>query len=327
MMCLRVMPRLERENDTGGRFTLWTSCDSQRHDRVSEDTATSCDSVARSAGAERAASSVMGATPRPEGLVVAWGRAGFHTPVPSPPGVAPFQGSLREGVRTDGQAIERSASVAQLGGRWQTGQQPGAAVRSPHTAGAHGLIRVGAERRPPDRIRASFEAVGGFEPDPRPAPADPSRDRMRDGHRREYDALEDREPPSVHECCNGAFTDVGLYGCISLRVLIEIRFRSDAVPDLAVEQGLDPRQQGGSGRFRRAELADDTAIDRASERERRRLVLEGKIANVGRPGAPRVALGNLPRKPPGTGPGLAKEPGQREVSIAQIVQSVIERGV
>ena len=38
-----------------------------------------------------------------------------------------------------------------------------------------------------------------FEPDPRSAPADPSRDRMRDGHRREYDAREDRESLSSRE--------------------------------------------------------------------------------------------------------------------------------
>ena len=199
------------------------------------------------------------------------------------------------------------------------------------------MIRVRPEPRPPARITASVEAAGGteqpgmidetFEPDPRPAPADPSRDRMRDGHRREYDPLEDRESSSFRERCDGDLTDVGLYGCISLRDLNEIRFGADAVRGLAIQQGLDPRQQVGSGRLRRAELAHNTAIYRACERERRRLVREGKIANAGRPGAPRIALGSLRRKATGSGSGLAKEPDRREVPIAQIVQSVIERGV
>ena len=76
---------------------------------------------------------------------------------------APVQGSLREGDRTDGQAIDWRASVAQPGRRWQTGQQPSAGDRSLHTAGAHGLIHVRPEPRPPDRIAASVEAVGGTE--------------------------------------------------------------------------------------------------------------------------------------------------------------------
>ena len=59
-----------------------------------------------------------------------------------------------------------------------------------------------------------------------------------------------------------------------------------------------------------------------------RLVRDGKIPNAGRPGAPRIALKDLPRKvhvP--TEPRLADEPRRRDVSNAQIVQSIIERGI
>ena len=59
-----------------------------------------------------------------------------------------------------------------------------------------------------------------------------------------------------------------------------------------------------------------------------RLVRDGKIPNAGRPGAPRIALKDLPRKahaPPE--PRLAEEPRRRDVSNAQIVQSIIEKGI
>ncbi|MCY3547357.1 MAG: hypothetical protein OXH49_10805 [Gemmatimonadetes bacterium] len=59
-----------------------------------------------------------------------------------------------------------------------------------------------------------------------------------------------------------------------------------------------------------------------------RLVRDGKIPNAGRPGAPRIALKDLPRKAhvPAE-PRLADEPRRRDVSNAQIVQSIIERGI
>ena len=75
----RVMPPLGCENDTGGRFTVWPSCDSQRNDRVSEDAAASYASAPRPDVAGRAATAVMGATPPADALVVAWDRACFHT--------------------------------------------------------------------------------------------------------------------------------------------------------------------------------------------------------------------------------------------------------
>ncbi|MYC52974.1 MAG: hypothetical protein F4X47_11730 [Gammaproteobacteria bacterium] len=59
-----------------------------------------------------------------------------------------------------------------------------------------------------------------------------------------------------------------------------------------------------------------------------RLVRDGKIPNAGRPGAPRIALKDLPRKAhvPAE-PRLADEPRRRDVSNAQIVQSIIEKGI
>ena len=57
-----------------------------------------------------------------------------------------------------------------------------------------------------------------------------------------------------------------------------------------------------------------------------RLVREGKIPNAGRPGAPGIARRHLPRKAGAAKSRLAAKPPLREVSTAQIVQSVIERG-
>ena len=59
-----------------------------------------------------------------------------------------------------------------------------------------------------------------------------------------------------------------------------------------------------------------------------RLVRDGRIPNAGRPGAPRIARSILPRKTqaPAT-PLLVNELRPRQVSNAQIVQSIIERGI
>ena len=57
-----------------------------------------------------------------------------------------------------------------------------------------------------------------------------------------------------------------------------------------------------------------------------RLVRDGKIPNAGRPNAPRIARRHLPRKAPAEAP-LAEEPGPRERSNTQIVQSIIQRGM
>ena len=57
-----------------------------------------------------------------------------------------------------------------------------------------------------------------------------------------------------------------------------------------------------------------------------RLVRDGKIPNTGRPGAPRIARSHLPRKAPAE-PRLVNELRPRQVSNAQIVQSIIEGGI
>ncbi len=59
-----------------------------------------------------------------------------------------------------------------------------------------------------------------------------------------------------------------------------------------------------------------------------RLVRDGKIPNAGRPGAPRIARRDLPRKAhiPAE-PRLAEKRRSGDVSNAQIVQSIIEKGI
>ena len=52
-----------------------------------------------------------------------------------------------------------------------------------------------------------------------------------------------------------------------------------------------------------------------------RLVREGKIPNAGRPGAPRIAPGDLPIRT-----GVVSRPGTRELSPTQIVRSAINAG-
>ena len=59
-----------------------------------------------------------------------------------------------------------------------------------------------------------------------------------------------------------------------------------------------------------------------------RLVRDGKIPNAGRPGAPRIALKDLPRKAHAQPePPLADKSRRSDVSNAQIVQSIIQRGI
>ena len=59
-----------------------------------------------------------------------------------------------------------------------------------------------------------------------------------------------------------------------------------------------------------------------------RLVRDGKIPNAGRPGAPRIARRDLPRKAHAPAePRLAEKRRSSEVSNAQIVQSIIEKGL
>ena len=59
-----------------------------------------------------------------------------------------------------------------------------------------------------------------------------------------------------------------------------------------------------------------------------RLVRESKIPNAGRPGAPRIARVDLPRKAAAPAePRLAEATQPSDVSNAQIVQSIITRGI
>ena len=59
-----------------------------------------------------------------------------------------------------------------------------------------------------------------------------------------------------------------------------------------------------------------------------RLVRDGMIPNAGRPGAPRIARAHLPRKAQAQAePPLAAKPRRSDVSNAQIVQSIIQRGI
>ena len=61
-----------------------------------------------------------------------------------------------------------------------------------------------------------------------------------------------------------------------------------------------------------------------------RLVRDGRIPNAGRPGAPRIARAHLPRKamaPVPDDPPLVKKPPKGEIANAQIVQSIIRRGI
>ena len=61
--------------------------------------------------------------------------------------------------------------------------------------------------------------------DPRPAaPQSRTTYRMRDGHRREYDASRDRGSTSFRERCRGALADIGIYGAVSYRDLAEAHF-------------------------------------------------------------------------------------------------------
>ena len=63
------------------------------------------------------------------------------------------------------------------------------------------------------------------EPDPRPAaPPSRNRQRMRKGHRREYAADRARGSISFAERCDGALTDIGVFGAVSYRDLAEARF-------------------------------------------------------------------------------------------------------
>ena len=93
MMCLRVMTPLGRENDARGRFTAWPGPDSHAAHRICADATASYASAARPDVARRADEVDMGATPPTDALVMAWGRACFHT-------LCPRRGRSRSSIPT-----------------------------------------------------------------------------------------------------------------------------------------------------------------------------------------------------------------------------------
>ena len=165
MTGLRVMPRLECENDVGGRFTLWPSRDSHGTSCLSASPVASYASAAKSVSAARAAPTSTGATPQAEGLVRAWGWVCFHTPVPALQGSLPVHQSLagRPSSAGGGGAVRRSAISAPAGGLGGRCPRPPAApaaargrrdVCAPLAAWVHQRLGVRqtprAERRPVD---------------------------------------------------------------------------------------------------------------------------------------------------------------------------------
>lgn len=144
------------------------------------------------------------------------------------------------------------------------------------------------------------------------APENRNADRMRDGHRREYDPRKQGEQLSFRQPSERALADVGIYRSVSFRDLAETHFGghpyttrravnqwieeglvrestatgpkgnpfqvvtltargADTARDLAVEQGLDSKQQVLSGLIQRAQIVHDTGIYRACGREQQRL--------------------------------------------------------
>ena len=98
MTCLPFMPHRGCENDVTGRFTLGASGDSHRTSRLSAGAVATYAGAAGSVGAGRAAGTVSGATPRPEGLVRHSAECVF-TPSPLPPrGRSRTNYPMREGV-------------------------------------------------------------------------------------------------------------------------------------------------------------------------------------------------------------------------------------
>ncbi len=98
----------ECENDTGGRFTLRRSADSQSSECATGAVATSCGQAARSSSAERAAMAVAGATPRPEGLVRHSGEFVFTIRRPPSRGRSRVKDPCRKAVQHRFEAAEQS---------------------------------------------------------------------------------------------------------------------------------------------------------------------------------------------------------------------------
>lgn len=74
-------------------------------------------------------------------------------------------------------------------------------------------------------------------------------------------------------------------------------------------------------------LPDAASESRYSADHLGRRVREGSIRNSGRPGAPRIARRDLPRKPVRHIEPVAQPAEKSDISNAQIVQSIIDEGV
>ena len=107
MTGLRVMPRLECENDVGGRFTLWPSRYSHGTSCLSASPVASYASAAKSVSAARAAPTSTGATPPSGCLVRHRGRWHVHAHATLPGGRSRIRYPCRKAVQRRCGAADR----------------------------------------------------------------------------------------------------------------------------------------------------------------------------------------------------------------------------
>ena len=137
MTGLRVMPRLECENDAGGRFTDDPGRDSQRHGSRFLCGCCGYAWLCPVGAANRAAPTGTGATPQAEGLVRARGQVCFHTPPPALLGSLPVQESLagrqtrRPYLRPWANEVAVRASIAVLRAGHESRPSAGAVLVTP----------------------------------------------------------------------------------------------------------------------------------------------------------------------------------------------------
>ena len=145
--------------------------------------------------------------------------------------------------------------------------------------------------------------------DPRPAaPQSRAIYRMRDGHRREYDASRDRGSTSFRERSVRALADIGIYGSVSVPRPRRGSLRRTSLHHAAGRERLDPRRarQGVHGQGTKGQAVQGTdAHAQGSGRHPR----PGPRAGPG----PRTAH-KVRRSPPPTRPARARHghlPGLR----------------
>ena len=124
--------------------------------------------------------------------------------------------------------------------------------------------------------------------DPRPAaPQSRATYRMRDGHRREYDASRDRGSTSFRERCRGALADVGIYGAVSVPRSRRGSLRRASLHHAAGRQRMDtrgarPRKPTATGPQRQSVQGPDSH----AERRGRGPEAGRRAGNRSRPGDP-----------------------------------------